>query len=79
MSGNVQEDKIHIGGAGADINMFDLTASHGIVDINGVGNVRISAHDNLEVTISGVGHVIYRGNPTIQKHISGIGTVSPEK
>ena len=76
--GQVTEEIINIDGVGADIDLFDTTATRGTIAVNGVGNAKVTTTESLTVSINGVGRVKYKGNPgIIHERINGIGRVTP--
>lgn len=61
-----------------NINATDLPILHGILDINGTGNISIDAKETLEVDIDGLGNVYYTGSPQLTVDINGLGEVIRE-
>jgi hypothetical protein len=84
-TGNVELDN----GSGTNLTVIN----NGIGNFNGsnyqtrkamvraisVGNIRIWATDELDITVSGIGSVYYRGDPkTIKQNRSGLGRIIKE-
>jgi hypothetical protein len=74
LRGTSNDLSIELTGVG-DVNAFNMSALKSDISISGVGDVRITAIDQLDVTISGTGDVYYKGNPVINSSISGTGSV----
>lgn len=64
-------------GAGS-VDMLELAARDGRVEINGAGSCSVNCTDTLDVEINGAGSVTYRGKPAISQSIAGIGVIKAE-
>ncbi len=75
ISGKAEKIVAGISGA-ANINAKSFSVAKAVIDISGVGSVRIAVSETLEVSISGAGSVTYYGNPkNIKQDISGVGSI----
>jgi len=75
LSGKAESFTVNISGA-TNIDAKELLALKAVVDISGVGSLRVSVSETLVVSISGAGTVTYYGNPkNIRQDVSGIGSV----
>lgn len=76
-AGKVQTLSINLNGAG-HIFCGDLAASSASVQINGSGNVQVSATNSLSAVVRGTGNILYRGTPArVEKDITGVGSITP--
>lgn len=74
ISGNADTAIINSSGAG-DLNAYNLDTKDASVTLSGVGSVKISCSEKLDVNLSGVGDVSYKGNPELTQNKSGVGSV----
>jgi len=74
LNGQVTNFQYSLSGIG-DLKAFDLITSRSEIVISGIGNVEITALDELDVIISGNGNVSYKGDPNITSIVSGNGNV----
>lgn len=73
--GTAQTLVAEVSGVG-NIDAEALSAATATVDISGVGDIYVTATDELNVTISGNGDVYYAGNPpVINSNITGNGSL----
>lgn len=74
-SGNVVDLDLNVNGAG-DVNVKNLIAKKVTVDLQGSGDVKLTAEGQLNATLSGAGDIVFFGNPSIiNKRISGVGDI----
>ncbi len=66
---------LQIDGSG-NFGNYDLIVDDAIIDIDGSGDVSLTANNSLNVDIAGSGDVNYKGNPTIDVTITGSGKVN---
>lgn len=76
LNGESDDISIDISGSG-NVSAFGLAANHGIVGIEGSGNVKVKVSESLQVDIDGSGNITYMGNPSLQVNITGSGVVNP--
>ncbi|MCL2753079.1 MAG: DUF2807 domain-containing protein [Defluviitaleaceae bacterium] len=74
LEGRVENLHINVSGA-SNVSLFDLVATHAVIDVSGASDVDIHATETLNITLSGVGNVRYDGNPTITRNVSGLGVI----
>ncbi len=72
MFGTTDRLKINSSGIG-NVQVFQLNSNSCEVNLQGAGNVDVTAQQELNVVISGSGNVSFRGTPTINSNISGSG------
>lgn len=74
-SGNVLDLDLNVNGAG-DVNVKNLIAKKVTVDLQGSGDVKLTAEGQLNATLSGAGDIVFFGNPPIiNKRVSGVGDI----
>ena len=67
-------DRLEINSSGVgNVQVFQLVSNSCEVNLQGAGNVDVTAEQELNVVISGSGNVSFRGTPTINSNISGSG------
>jgi hypothetical protein len=66
-----------LAGAGT-LDLHELVAIDGRVQLLGTGTIRIDATSTLDATLSGSGTILYRGGAAVTVHHTGTGTVAPE-
>jgi Putative auto-transporter adhesin, head GIN domain len=76
LSGTCTEFEGTIGGSG-DIHAQGLSANSVNANINGSGNIDITAISELEAHVNGSGNVNYRGKPQVTSDVDGSGGVIP--
>ena len=76
LSGSADTADMNISGAG-ELDALSLQTREAVINLSGVGTVRISCSDNLRVNAGGVGTVEYKGSPALD--ISRGGLVSVKK
>ena len=74
LSGSKKSHNIEISGSG-DANAFELITKKTSVNINGSGDCKVNASENLDGKISGSGDVEYKGDPKVNFRGSGSGTL----
>ena len=74
VTGSAEQLTASLGGSGS-IWAFDLPVDAASVNIQGSGDVEVSASDSLDVDISGSGTVTFRGEPNISQRITGSGEI----
>jgi hypothetical protein len=74
VSGTASDVHLSLAGVG-DIRALDLQGATVTADLNGVGNISVSASDTLDATLHGVGDIVYRGDPDVTSSVAGIGSV----
>ena len=74
LSGRADETHVGIAGAGK-LNALDLVTRDSMINLAGVGTVRIGCTGNLSVSAGGVGTVEYRGSPRVDVSRGGLVTV----
>jgi len=74
LSGEVTDFHYIMSGV-SDLRAFDLITTTSDIILSGVGNVEITALEELDVIISGLGDVSYKGDPIINSTISGTGNL----
>lgn len=74
LSGGTDFYEATINGSG-EIEAFGMKSKRVSITINGSGDCRVSASEELTARISGSGEVIYKGRPRISSSISGSGAV----
>jgi len=74
LSGRADTANISMAGAGR-LDGLDLQTRDTSISLAGVGTVRISCSDSLDITAGGVGTVEYRGTPSIDTTRGGLVTV----
>jgi hypothetical protein len=74
-NGKASNLDLSVDGAG-DINIKSLIAEKVAVDLQGSGDIQLTATQQLNANLSGVGDIIFFGNPpVINKKISGAGDI----
>jgi len=73
--GHVDEQIISVSGE-ADIYNFGLVAQNTSISISGIGDVRVSCTESLDLDVSGTAKIAYKGSPAISQKTSGILSVS---
>lgn len=74
LSGNSANHAITLSGSG-NINAFELLTERTSITLSGIGDVQVSAREQLTVVLSGGGDVFYKGNPGLDITVSGLGNV----
>jgi hypothetical protein len=77
VSGTVERLTAVLAGAGT-LDLHDLVAAHGTVQLQGTGTIRVHATSTLDAALTGTGTILYRGDPTVTMHHTGTGTVVSE-
>lgn len=78
-TGFAEKHSIEIRGAG-DINAYDLATSTTNISINGAGDVKVDASDELRGEINGAGEIYYLKDPiTKDIKVNGLGSYSLKK
>ncbi len=73
--GTVTDLQLKVHGTG-DVKLKPLVAGSVTVDIQGTGDIELTAKEQLEAKIFGVGDILYFGNPTkVSKHVFGVGNI----
>jgi hypothetical protein len=68
--------KADLGGLGG-LNAQQFTADNVDIDLSGLGNATVTAHQNANLNLSGMGSVTVYGKPLYRKQsIDGLGKVS---
>ncbi|MBN1648248.1 MAG: DUF2807 domain-containing protein [Spirochaetales bacterium] len=78
LSGTSTDFIIDLNGVG-DIDAYSLLCADCNADIGGVGDVRVSVTDSLDVIITGVGSLFYWGDGSVNVSsvVTGVGNVYP--
>jgi len=78
LKGSADSFNISIAGSG-DVSTYELTSQKASISINGAGDCRVNASQELAVNIAGSGDVSYQGSPkVVTKNVSGVGRVHKE-
>jgi hypothetical protein len=75
LSGSADYASFTLSGAGT-VNALDLQTKTTDINLAGVGTVRVSASEALNIIAGGVGTVEYKGNPTIDTSRGGLVSIS---
>lgn len=75
-NGNASVLDLNIHGT-SDVKMKSLDSDFVTVNLQGSGDVELTAHKELKAKVSGVGDILFFGKPTkISKQISGVGDIA---
>ncbi len=66
--------RCEINGSG-ELHGFDFLTQKADIEVNGSGDVEVTATEDLDVTVHGSGNVIYKSNPHIKSDIVGGGAI----
>ncbi len=58
-----------------DINAYDFEAQDVFFNVNGVGDVHVTAMNRLNGLVNGVGDLYYKGSPEISVELNGVGSI----
>lgn len=72
--GTAESIYINHNGVG-DLQLFDLAAKHGDIDLSGTGDVEINVSEDLKIKLSGVGSIYYKGSPSMSVNHTGVGKI----
>lgn len=76
--GVAAHQEIQIAGKG-DYDAWKVRGNSAVVDIRGVGDVKVNVQEKLDISISGKGSVTYMGQPKVTQQIQGTGKVEELK
>lgn len=59
----------------ANINALAFETQNSVLNMDGMGNIKVNASETLSVSIDGSGTVEYTGSPVLSQNINGLGGV----
>ncbi|MBN2446104.1 MAG: DUF2807 domain-containing protein [Phycisphaerae bacterium] len=76
-AGTVDTARLVVDGSG-DINASKLKARHVVAEVNGSGNIRAHADEELDAAVNGSGDIRYSGKPNLVNRAVSSGTIRHE-